>query len=64
MNISFDMTNLQSIRQALGMVNLRRTMNQDAESVAVILKSMQEISAKTLEISITPHKGSTIDIKA
>ena len=62
MNISFDMSSLQSVRQALGMANLRRAMNQDAESMASMIKSMQEISAKTLEISAAPHKGRNIDI--
>lgn len=63
MNISFDMSNLQSVKQAIGMVNLRRAMNQDAESVATLIKGMQEISAKTLEISVSPHKGGNIDIR-
>lgn len=63
MSVYFDTANLQSVRQALGMATLRKAMNQDAESVASILKSMEEISAKTLELSVTPHKGSNVDIR-
>lgn len=63
MGVSIDMSSLQNVRQALGIANIRRAMNQDAQSVDSIVKSMQEVSAKTLEMSVTPHKGSNIDIR-
>jgi Xaa-Pro aminopeptidase len=62
MDISMDMANLQSVKQALGMANMRRAMNQDAQSVATLMQSMQETSAKTMELSVTPHLGKNIDI--
>lgn len=63
MGVSIDMSSLQNVRQALGIANIRRAMNKDAQSVDSIVKSMQEVSAKTLEMSVTPHKGSNIDIR-
>lgn len=62
MNVSIDMSGLQSVRQALGIANIRMAMNQDAQSVATIVKSMQDVSAKAMELSVTPHLGSNIDI--
>lgn len=62
MNISMDMSSLQSVRQALGIANLRMAMNQDAQSVAAIIQTMQETSAKAMELSVTPHVGSNLDI--
>ncbi len=63
MNVSMDMSNLHSVRQALGIANIRTAMKQDAQSVAEIMKSLQETSAKTLELSVTPHIGGNIDLK-
>jgi Xaa-Pro aminopeptidase len=62
MDISMDMIDLQSVKQALGMANLRRAMNQDAQSVAALMQSMQETSAKAMELSVTPHLGSNFDV--
>ncbi|KUO69231.1 MAG: hypothetical protein APF77_03125 [Clostridia bacterium BRH_c25] len=62
MSISIDTSGLQSVRQALGVANMRMAMKQDAQSVASIIKSLQESSAKTLELSVTPHKGGNIDL--
>lgn len=62
MSVSIDMSSLQSVRQALGIASLRKAMNQDAQSVASILKGIEEVSAKTMEMSVTPHKGGNIDI--
>lgn len=63
MTSSIDTSNLQSVRQAIGMANIRMAMNQDAESVASILESMAETTAKAMELSVTPYKGSNIDIR-
>ena len=57
------MSNIQSVRQAIGMANLRNAMNQDALSVDTILQGMSDASAKILEHSVSPHKGNYIDIK-
>jgi Xaa-Pro aminopeptidase len=62
MNVSMDISSLQSVRQALGIANMRTAMKQDAESVAYIMKSLQESNAKTLEMYITPHIGGNIDL--
>lgn len=63
MNVSIDASNLQSVRQALGMANIRTAMKQDAVSVAYIVKNLQEMNAKLMEMSVTPHKGSNIDLR-
>ncbi len=63
MNVSIDMSGLQSVRQALGIANIRAAMNQDAQSVAAIIKSLEDANAKTMEMSVTPHLGSNIDIR-
>lgn len=55
--------NITSIRQAMGMVNLRKAMNQDAQSVTMLMEGMQAANAKIMESSITPHKGSNIDLR-
>lgn len=57
------MSNVQSVRQAIGMVNLRNAMNQNAISMDTLLQGMSDASAKILENSVTPHKGNYIDIK-
>ena len=62
MSSSIDMSNLQSTRQAIGVANLQRAISQDAQSVAAIIDIMEETTAKALEMSVTPHKGSNIDI--
>lgn len=63
MSVSIDASNLQSVRQAIGIANIRTAMKQDAQSVAYIVKSLQEMNAKVMEMSVTPHKGSNIDLR-
>lgn len=63
MNISSAIQqNTYSIRQAIGMANLKKAMNQDAQTVATLIHDMQAINAKIMENSVTPHRGSNIDI--
>lgn len=62
MSSSIDTSNLQSVRTALGIANLQRAMNQDAQSVAAIIGAMEETTAKSIELSLTPHIGSNIDV--
>jgi hypothetical protein len=64
MSSSIDTSNLQSVRQALGIATLQKAMNQDAQTVAKIIDTMEETTAKTMEMSVTPHIGTNIDIKA
>lgn len=54
--------NLYSLRQAVGMATLQKSMNQDAMSVATLLQDMQAATAKTMEMSVNPHIGSNIDM--
>lgn len=54
--------NLHSLQQTLGIATLRKAMNQDAASVSSLLQGMQAASAKTMELSVTPHIGSQIDV--
>jgi len=53
---------LNSLKQALNIATLRKSMNQDAQAVSTLLSDMQNVNSKTLEHSITPHKGSSIDV--
>lgn len=55
--------NISSLRQAISISNLKKAMHQDAQSVDTLLQGMQQASAKVMESSVTPHKGSTIDIR-
>lgn len=52
---------LPSLKQALNIAALRKSMNQDAQTVDTLIKDMAKVNAKTLEHSVTPHKGSSID---
>jgi hypothetical protein len=64
MNIaSFQISSLTSLKQALGIAALRKSMNQDASTIATLVNDMKTNSAKTMEHTLTPHKGSNIDIK-
>jgi hypothetical protein len=46
---------LTSVQQALDVNLLQKAMNQDAQSVDALLK--------TMELSVTPHLGQNIDLK-
>jgi len=52
---SYQSANLASLKQAIGMANLQRSMNRDAQSMDALLKGMEK--------SVTPHKGGSIDLK-
>ena len=52
---SYQSANLASLKQAIGMANMQRAMKQDAQSMDAIMKSMEQ--------SVTPHKGGSIDLK-
>ncbi|MGE5630407.1 MAG: putative motility protein [Caulobacteraceae bacterium] len=62
MDVSMNMADLNSVRQAIGILNLQKAMKQDASTVAALISGMQETSAKMMELSVTPHIGSNIDI--
>lgn len=64
MNVSMNAENLRGVKEALGIANLRRAMNQDAQSVAMVIDAMEEATAKAMELSVTPYKGANIDISA
>lgn len=64
MNISNMMNqNIASLRQAIGMANLRNVMNQSQESVNTLMKGMEEANRKTMELSVEPHRGSNVNIQ-
>ncbi len=52
---SYQVQNIASLKSALNVSMLKRVMNQDAQSVNNLVKSMEK--------SVTPHKGQNIDIK-
>lgn len=51
----YQSANLASLKQAIGMANMQRAMKQDAQSMESIVKTMEQ--------SVTPHKGGSIDLK-
>ncbi|MBF4694496.1 YjfB family protein [Fusibacter ferrireducens] len=52
---SYQTQNLMSLRQALNISVLQKSMKQDAASVESVIKAM--------ESSVAPHKGQNIDLK-
>lgn len=52
---SYQPQNIHSLRQAVGIANLNRAMNQDKQSINNIKKQLEQ--------SVTPTKGGNIDIK-
>ncbi|WP_010248100.1 putative motility protein [Acetivibrio cellulolyticus] len=59
---SIPLESLNSVRQAIDIATLRKSMNQDAQTVGTLINNMQEVNSKVLEHSVTPHKGSSIDV--
>ncbi|WP_432662712.1 YjfB family protein [Wukongibacter baidiensis] len=59
---SYQMENLQSVQSALSIAAMDMAMGQGAESMTAMIEDMEQIS-KTLERSVTPHKGGNIDIR-
>lgn len=55
--------NIASIRQAISMSVLNKSMNQDAQSVAALLKGMPAVNTNAMESSVTPYKGGNIDVR-
>ncbi len=53
---------ISSIRSAIGIATLRKSLGQDAQSMNALLRAFQETNARAVEISVTPHKGGNIDI--
>lgn len=54
--------NISSIRSAIGIETLKRSLSQDAQSIDALLQGLQETN-RAMEISVTPYKGGYIDIK-
>ncbi|NLK86754.1 MAG: putative motility protein [Clostridiaceae bacterium] len=54
---------ISSIRRAIGIETLKKSLNQDAQSMSALLQGFQAANAKAMEISVTPHKGGSIDIR-
>jgi hypothetical protein len=55
--------NIASIRQAIGISVLRKSVGQDAQSLAAILKALPATGANAVENSVTPYKGGNIDVR-
>ncbi len=54
--------NISSIRYALSIATLKKTLSQDAQSMSTLLQGFRDTNARIMENSITPHKGGSIDI--
>jgi hypothetical protein len=55
--------NISSIRHTINLSNLKKAMNQDAQTMAALLDGMQTANAKIVESSVLPHKGGSIDVR-
>lgn len=53
---------LHSVQKALTIATHRKAMNQDSQTVASLLNDMKDTNSKIMESSVTPHKGSVIDV--
>ncbi len=63
MNISSAMQNqIASVRQALSMSTLQKSMNQDGATVGKLLEGMKE-TTKAVQQVAELHRGNNIDIK-
>jgi|GEM_PF-713754 len=59
MNISAGIQqNLASLKQAINISNMQKAMNQDAQSVDNLMKSMKDANKVS-----HPYKGNNLDIK-
>jgi hypothetical protein len=56
------LNNISSIRHAISIALLRKTLNQDALSMQRLLQGFRITSKNIMENSVTPHKGGNIDI--
>jgi len=54
---------LNSLKQAINISALRKSMNRDTATAAALINDMTQTNAKIMEHSVTPHKGGSIDIK-
>lgn len=62
MNISSGYANsINSIQQALSMVNLRNAVNQNAATVEKLIESTNQSSRQQLEKATISHKGQNVD---
>jgi len=52
---------IRSIRSAISIETLKRTLYQDAQSMNILLQGFEETNKKAMEASVTPHKGRYID---
>lgn len=64
MDISQMTSDFQSLRTAIGMSVISKAMNQDSQTLQPLLQAMVTNSSKALESSVTPYKGTIIDILA
>lgn len=51
-----------SLRQAIGISNIKRAVSQDAQTLNSLLKAAEITNAKIMENSVTPYRGSKIDV--
>lgn len=54
---------ISSIRQAIGIATLKKSLGQDTQTMSALLEGFQNTNAKIMESSVTPYKGGTIDIR-
>ena len=59
---SIPLESLTSVRQALTISVLKKSLGQDASSVTALLDGMQKASAKSMENSVNPSVGGNIDL--
>ncbi len=52
-----------NIKQSVDISNLKRAMASDAQAVTSLLEGIKAANSKTVEGSVTPHKGTMIDVR-
>jgi hypothetical protein len=60
---SIAVDNIQSLQQAVQISMQQKSMNRDAASMDTLLSGMERANAKSMESSVTPYKGQSIDVR-
>ncbi len=54
---------MEPLSQAINIYTIKKAIAQKTESVANVIDILKNSNTQIMESSITPHKGSNIDIK-
>ncbi len=60
---SISVDNIQNLQQAIQISLQQKSMNRDSASMDSLLRGMERANAQTMESSVTPYKGQSIDVR-